>query len=74
MPRNAAWYLNYLVNEIHRTVVSTLDDDGLPVTAAIDMMMADESGLYFLTARGKNFYDRLGGSSWHSRVRRATAP
>lgn len=28
MPRNAAWYLNYLVNEIHRTVVSTLDDDG----------------------------------------------
>ena len=60
MPRNAAWYLNYLVNEIHRTVVSTLDDDGLPVTAAIDMMMADESGLYFLTARGKNFYDRLG--------------
>ena len=59
MPRNAAWYLNYLVNEIHRTVVSTLDDDGLPVTAAIDMMMADESGLYFLTARGKNFYDRL---------------
>ena len=42
MPRNAAWYLNYLVNEIHRTVVSTLDDDGLPVTAAIDMMMADD--------------------------------
>lgn len=59
MPRAATWYLNYLANEIHRTVVSTLDDDGLPVTAAIDMMMADENGLYFLTARGKNFYERL---------------
>ncbi|MCK6139761.1 hypothetical protein [Slackia exigua] len=53
--RDTAWYLNYLVREIHRTVVSTLDDDGLPVTAVIDMMMADENGVYFLTAKGKAF-------------------
>ena len=31
MARSAAWYLSYLVDEIHRTVVSTLDDEGLPV-------------------------------------------
>jgi NAD-dependent dihydropyrimidine dehydrogenase PreA subunit len=36
-----------------------VDDEGLPVTAAIDMMDSDENGLYFLTAKGKNFYDRL---------------
>jgi uncharacterized pyridoxamine 5'-phosphate oxidase family protein/NAD-dependent dihydropyrimidine dehydrogenase PreA subunit len=52
-------YFRYLVEEIHTTVVATVDDDGLPVTAAIDMMDCDENGLYFLTAKGKGFYDRL---------------
>lgn len=52
-------YLSYLVNEIHTTVVATVDDEGLPVTAAIDMMDSDENGLFFLTAKGKGFYDRL---------------
>ena len=52
-------YLAYLVEEIHTTVVATVDDAGQPVTAAIDMMDADENGIYFLTARGKGFYDRL---------------
>ena len=52
-------YLAYIVNEIHTTIVATVDDAGLPVTAAIDMMDSDENGLFFLTARGKGFYDRL---------------
>ena len=52
-------YLRYIVNEIHTTIVATVDDEGLPVTAAIDMMDADENSLYFLTARGKSFFDRL---------------
>ena len=52
-------FLDYLVHEIHTTVVATVNDEGLPVTAAIDMMDSDENGLYFLTARGKGFYDRL---------------
>lgn len=52
-------YLNYISEVIHTTVVATVDDEGLPVTAAIDMMDSDENGLYFLTAKGKNFYDRI---------------
>ena len=52
-------YLEYIVREIHTTIVATVDDEGLPVTAAIDMMDCDENGLYFLTAKGKSFYDRL---------------
>ena len=52
-------YLTYVVNEIHTTVVATVDDEGLPVTAAIDMMDTDGDSLYFLTAKGKGFYDRL---------------
>ena len=56
---NSLDYLTYLVEQIHTTIVATVDDDGTPVTAAIDMMDADEKGLYFLTARGKGFYDRL---------------
>ena len=52
-------YLAYVVDQIHRTIVATVDDAGLPVTAAIDMMDYDDSSLFFLTARGKGFYDRL---------------
>lgn len=26
-------YLQYIVNEIHRTIVATVDDEGLPVRA-----------------------------------------
>lgn len=52
-------YLKYIVDEIHTVIVATVDSDGLPVTAAIDMMYADNDGLYFLTAKGKGFYDRL---------------
>ncbi|MGN1403953.1 MAG: 4Fe-4S binding protein [Ruminococcus sp.] len=35
-------YLSYLVQEIHTTVVATVDDAGLPVTATMDMMDADK--------------------------------
>ena len=52
-------YLQYIVEKIHSTVFATVDGEGRPVTCAIDMMDYDESGLYFLTAKGKNFYDRL---------------
>ncbi len=59
-------YLEYLVNEIHSTVVATVDKNGLPVTCAVDMMDADENGLYFLTAKGKIFYKRLVQSGYLS--------
>ena len=52
-------YLKYLTEEIHSTVMATVDENGLPATCAIDIMDYDENGLYFLTARGKNFYARL---------------
>lgn len=52
-------YLRYIVDEIHSVVSATVDGDGRPVTCAIDIMDSDEAGLYFLTARGKKFYERL---------------
>lgn len=52
-------YFDFIVEQIHSTVVATVDGEGLPVTCVIDMMYADENGLYFLTAKGKNFYQRL---------------
>lgn len=52
-------YLRYIVDEFHTVVVATVDREGFPVTAAIDMMDADDNSLYFLTAKGKGFYDRL---------------
>ena len=52
-------YLRFIVREIHTTVVATVDEQGLPVTCAVDMMDSDENSLYFLTAKGKRFYERL---------------
>lgn len=52
-------YFKYIVEEIHSTVFATVDEAGHPVTCAIDMMDYDASGLYFLTAKGKQFYARL---------------
>lgn len=51
--------LTVLQKEIHTTVFATVDDDGLPQTCVIDLMLCDENGLYFLTAKGKAFYRRL---------------
>ena len=45
--------------DVYEAIVATVDDEGLPVTAAIDMMDCDDDSLYFLTAKGKGFYDRL---------------
>ena len=52
-------YLDYLVHVIHTTIMATVDEEGRPVTAAIDMMDTDGSSLYFMTAKGKSLYDRL---------------
>lgn len=52
-------YLQCLVEKIHTVIAATVDENGKPVTCAIDMMDYDESGLYFLTAKGKGFYQRL---------------
>lgn len=51
--------LKYIVEQIHTVVVATTDEVGDPVTCAIDIMDCDTNGLYFLTAKGKNFYNRL---------------
>lgn len=56
----------YLQEQIHTTVMATNDENGLPVTCAIDLMDYDENGLYFLTAKGKNFYKRLKTSGYLS--------
>ena len=49
----------YIVKKIHSTVFATIDKNGCPVTCAIDIMDFDDNSLYFLTAKGKSFYNRL---------------
>ena len=48
-----------LVKEIHSTVFATVDKNGFPHTCVIDLMLCDDSSIYFLTSRGKEFYTRL---------------
>ena len=52
-------YLKTIVKKIHSAVFATVDGKGRPVTCAIDIMDSDRNGFYFLTAKGKNFYERL---------------
>lgn len=52
-------YLKILVEDIHSTTVATIGADGHPQTRVIDMMLYDEKGVYFLTAKGKVFYEQL---------------
>lgn len=49
-------YLKILVEQIHSTTIATIAADGHPQTRVIDMMLWDENGVYFLTAKGKAFY------------------
>ena len=51
--------LRFLEKEIHSVIMATVDNSGLPVTCAVDIMDYDENGLYFLTSMGKSLYDRL---------------
>ena len=52
-------YLKTLVEDIHSTTVATIGADGHPQTRVIDIMLYDEKGVYFLTAKGKVFYEQL---------------
>ena len=52
-------YLKLLVEQIHSTTVATIGADGHPQTRIIEMMLWDEKGVYFLTAKGKAFYAQL---------------
>lgn len=52
-------YLKLLVEDMHSAVAATVDADGRPQTRVIDMMLWDENGVYFLTAKGKAFYSQL---------------
>lgn len=57
-------YLQILKNEIHSTVFSTLDMSGRPHTRIIDIMLIDDDSLYFITAKGKRFYEELKSQSF----------
>lgn len=44
---NVSEILTFLEREIHSVVMATVDDNGLPVTCAIDIMDSDEKGCIF---------------------------
>ena len=52
-------YLRILQKQIHSTAIATVDEKGLPQVHIIDIMLVDDNSLYFITARGKEFYRQL---------------
>lgn len=51
--------LKFLQEEIHTVVIASLDEDHIPITCAIDLMLVENHKIYFLMARGKALYQRL---------------
>ena len=56
---SAEKYLRMVQQDIHSVVFATTDENHFPVTCVIDIMLSDKDGLYFLTVKGKAFYERL---------------
>ncbi|ONI39281.1 hypothetical protein AN639_06280 [Candidatus Epulonipiscium fishelsonii] len=56
---NTTDILKCLKDDIHSTIFSTIAEDGFPQSRAIDIMLCDEKSIYFITAKGKKFYDQL---------------
>lgn len=52
-------YLKILTEDIHSAAIATLDKNSRPITRIIDIMLYDDQGIYFLTAKGKEFYRQL---------------
>lgn len=48
-----------ILREIKAVAFATVDDNGLPQARIIDIMLVDDVSLYFITARGKEFYRQL---------------
>jgi uncharacterized pyridoxamine 5'-phosphate oxidase family protein/NAD-dependent dihydropyrimidine dehydrogenase PreA subunit len=56
---NTKEYLQFLQKDIHSTAMATIGSDGHPQARIIDIMLADDTCLYFITAKGKEFYRQL---------------
>lgn len=52
-------YLRFLHEGIRDCAFATIDGDGRPTIRIIDIMLHDRESVYFLTARGKDFYRQI---------------
>ena len=50
--------------KIHSVSVATVDKEGKPSSRIIDMMYVEDDCLYFLTARGKKFYNEINNNNY----------
>ena len=48
-------YFAYLVDEIHSVIAATTDENGLPVTCAIDIMTGMKTDCIFSRQRARTF-------------------
>ncbi len=58
--------LDILYKDIHSVAVGLIDDNGHPFTAFMDIMRADESGIYVSTSRSKDLYRYLNNNDYVS--------
>ncbi|WP_139653310.1 4Fe-4S binding protein [Raoultibacter phocaeensis] len=56
---DAERFLRFLHEDIRECAFATIGGDGRPAIRIIDLMLHDRDSVYFLTARGKNFYREL---------------
>lgn len=51
--------VEFFVNDIHQAVLSTVNENGKPVSAVVDLMLLKEHKIYFMLAKGNDIYDCL---------------
>ena len=52
-------YLEYLVNEIHSTIVATVDENGKPHVRVVGLNCIEEGKLYYALATTKGMYAQI---------------
>lgn len=52
-------YLRALGKAPHFAVAAAVDEDGLPISAAVQILDWDEQGIHFLCSKDSGLYDRL---------------
>lgn len=60
-------YLNYLKilqKDLHSVVLAVNDELGHLATAYMDVMFADEDGIYFMTSKGKAIHQRMSSNEY----------
>lgn len=62
-------FLEFIVNDVHNVVVSTITEDGLPSAQVVDLLLLQEGKIYLTTSRRNHpFFDDLKRAQQNNKI------